>query len=213
MGGVLFSNFYFHICVGKQREEQKKSTSWITGGAGTLVSPALRVGIKDLSANNLFLQPPPPPHYPTPPPCNFPFLSPSDEAFFVCVCVCGGVPNDKYCAFIKSWEGIFRTQGDCCMRPHYSPVGLLWEPQYPAMCVSTNRKPGQSHANVICGGWFHCGEHRRCRTATWVTPLTCHPEQKVLRISENLKFWPALQHKKTRHTDWQAGCAKKIIKK
>lgn len=37
MGGVLFSNFYFYICAGKQREEQKKSTYWITGGAGTLV--------------------------------------------------------------------------------------------------------------------------------------------------------------------------------
>lgn len=65
MGGVLFSNFYFHIRAENKGKNKRKVPLELLGELAHLFS-ALCVGIKDLSANNLF-------QYSL---CHFPFFPP-----------------------------------------------------------------------------------------------------------------------------------------
>lgn len=86
MGGALFSNFYFHIHAKNKGQNKRKVPLELLGELAHLFS-VLCVGIKDLSANNLF-------QYSL---CHFPLLPPVIHRGF-----CGRIPNDKYCTFIKS---------------------------------------------------------------------------------------------------------------
>lgn len=53
MGGALFSNFYFHSRAENKGKNKRKVPLELLGELAHLFS-ALCVGIKDLSANNLF---------------------------------------------------------------------------------------------------------------------------------------------------------------
>lgn len=83
MGGVLFSNFYFHTHSENKGKNKRKVPLELLGELAYLLS-VRSVEIKDLSANNLFQ-------------CSL-FSIPQQytEAFG------GRILNDKYCAFIKS---------------------------------------------------------------------------------------------------------------
>lgn len=66
MGGVLFSNFYFHISAENKGKNKRKVPLELLGELAHLFS-VRRAGIKDLSANNLF-------RYSL---CHFPLLRPA----------------------------------------------------------------------------------------------------------------------------------------
>lgn len=72
MGGALFSNFYFHICTENKGKNKRKVPCELLGELAHLFS-VLCVGIKDLSANNLF-------QYSL---CHFPLLPPDTLRLFV----------------------------------------------------------------------------------------------------------------------------------
>lgn len=65
MGGALFSNFYFYIRTENKGKNKRKVPLELLGELAHLFS-VLCVGIKDLSANNLF-------RYSL---CHFPLLPP-----------------------------------------------------------------------------------------------------------------------------------------
>lgn len=125
MGGVLFSNFYFHSHSENKGKNKRKVPLESLGELAYLLS-VLSVGMKDLSANNLFQ-------------CSlFSIHHQYTEAFG------GRIPNDKYCTFIKRLrEDIYYTekmQKALCLI--HILVGVL-------VSMDMLCKTSQCHANMI----------------------------------------------------------------